>query len=126
MPVTITGTPKACPGQTRSPPGSSSGLGHRRSRRVRPRLGPAGHVRGRGPLRRQGGPLTLVLGWWYVEQAVDGVAVDGLLLNEQVGELSQLVLVAAQQCRGVLFGLAQQARYLAVDLGLGGLGEGTA
>src|SRR5215469_3390395 len=104
MPVTITGQAWACPSQTRSPPGSSSGLGHRRPCRVRPRLGPAGHVRGRGrgPLRRQGGPLLLVLGRWYAEQGVDGIAVYRLLLDEQAGELFQLVLVAAQQCRGVL------------------------
>src|SRR5215813_1909307 len=127
MPVTITGqTWSYLRPDAGRPPGSSSGLGRRRSCRVRPRFSPAGHVRGRGPFRRQGGPRMLVLGWWYVEQAVDGLAVHGLLLDEQVGELSQFALMAAQQRRGVLFGLAQQARYLAVDFSLGGLGEGTA
>src|SRR5260370_104234 len=98
MPVTITGqTWASAPPDAGCPPGSSSGFVHRGSCRGGPRLGPAGHVRGRRALRRQGGPRLLVLGWWYAKQVVDGLAVYGLLLAEQVGELSQLSLVAAAQ-----------------------------
>lgn len=57
------------------------------------------------------------------EEAVDGVAVHGLVLEEHRDEPVEDVAVPGDEVGGPLLGLARQPGHLGVDGGLGLLGE---
>lgn len=48
-------------------------------------------------------------------EPVDGVTVDRLLVEQQLGEPVELCAVGREQVHGALLGLSQQARQLGVD-----------
>src|SRR6266496_1051668 len=70
--------------------------------------------------QRVGGP---VLGRLPADNAVDLIAVHCLLFQQQADQLPKLRPVRADELDRGMLGLAQQAGDLAVDDGLGGLGE---